>query len=391
MDSRIRVGHNLSMDEPRTFRLRYVGARFAEHHLPVDVLSDLPAFRDLLVAYVKTAWREAHPDRVRLPRGFIRGLQFDLVNIEDGSAIPALEWDSGSAQLQLPDMKDEIGLLVGQASERVARLFAGAASVDGTAALSTDELNALNRFGNSLREDERIEFLGHEDGDGNVIYLDAFRRKRLITRETGTYPVRFDSVGRLLGSVIDADESNGRITINTDEHGTFELRVPPERAANEFDGKMKNDVQFRLVIELDENDTFRGVVEVLEIELIDDQVLADMDNCRNRIAALSSLVDGWHDGSGKSPTLAATNAGYALLARNPGMASHYRIFPTEAGGLLFEFARAGWDYSVEISPDGQAEIYGVEDGHAGEMETGSLDFEGPEFRLRFDRVTGGRS
>ena len=330
------------MEEPRKFRLRYVGARFARHHLPVDVLSDLPAFRDLLVAYVKAGWREKHPDRMRLPRGFIRGLQFDLVDIEDGSAVPALEWDSGNAQLQLPDMKDELAVLLDDASRRVASLFGGASSADGPKGLSPDELYALNRFGNSLREDERIEFLGHEDADGKIIYLDAYRRKRLITYERGTYPVRFDSVGRLLGSVIDAGESSGRITINTEEHGTFTLPVSPGRAADEFDGKMRNDVQFRLIIELDEHDAFRGVVDVLEIELIDDQVLADMDRCRDRIAALTSLTDGWHDGAGRAPTLAAVSAAQALLTRNPGMTSRYRIFPTDAGGILFEFTQAGW-------------------------------------------------
>jgi hypothetical protein len=391
MDSGIGVEHNPAMEERRTFRLRYVGARFAKHHLPVDVLLDLPAFRDLLVAYVKAGWRATHPERVRLPRGFLRGLQFDLVGLEDGSAVPALEWDSGNAQFHLPDMRDEMERLVDGACERVAQLFNGAALADGPPTLSPDALQALNRFGNSLHKDERIEFLGHEDAEGKVVFLDAIRRRRLITQGRGTYQVRFDSVGRLLGTVIDASASSGRITINTEEHGTFELTVSPARASEEFDGKMMTDVQFRLIIELDEDDRFRGVAEVLEIELMGDDIRAVMDRCRNRIADLSLLGDGWHDGSGRAPTNLATSAGRALLTRNPRMAALYRIFPTEAGGLMFEFVRNGWDYSVEIGPDGRAEIYGVEENGDDEMETGTLDVEGQDFHRWFEQVTGGLS
>ena len=93
----------------------------------------------------------------------------------------------------------------------------------------------------------------------------------------------------------------------------------------------------------------------------DEHAVADMYRRRDRIAALSSLADGWYDGSGKALTLAAVSAGNSLLMRSPGSASLYRIFPTDVGGLLFEFTRAGWDYSIEIAPDGRAEIYGVEE------------------------------
>lgn len=390
MDSGFWVMHNLPMEEPKAFRLRYIGARFAKHHLPVDVLFDLPAFRDLLVAYVKEAWRESHPGRVRLPRGFIRGLQFDLVGIEDGSAVPAIEWDSGSAQLQLPHMKDELTRLLDIASNQVGQLFERALIAGSGGSLTPVELNFLNRFGYSLKEDERIEFLDHHGADGNIVYLDAYRRKTLITQEEGTYPVRFDSVGRLLGSMIDASETGGRISVETKEHGTIQIPVSPSRAEIEFDGKMKNDVQFRLVIALDRNDAFAGVLDVLEVELIDDEVLVEMDRCRNRISALSSLLEGWHDGSGAAPTISAIAVANTLLDRSPDMAARYRIFPTDVGGVLFEFVQAGWSYSVEIGADGRAEIFGIENEGDGEMETGTLVFESEEFREKFEQVTEGR-
>lgn len=378
------------MDEGKTFRLRYVGARFEGARMPLDVLPDLPAFRDLLVAYVKAGWREAHRNRERLPKGFVRGLKFDLLGVEDGSAVPAIQWDSDNAQLHLPEFKDEIEVLVSEAFANVVHLVDGAASQVSGHSLNLEEIRALNRFGADLQQDERIEFAGTKDATGNVVYLDADRRKRLLTRGRNSYEARFDSVGKLLGSGIDEAEKNGHIQISTTEHGLLQLSIPPERVKEEFDGKIGADVQFRLIVELDKAERVVRVTEVLEIDLIDAEVVADLERCRGRISALSSLPDGWHDGAGKVPTPDSIASAHRLLACNPGLAASYSIFPTDEGGLLFEFVQGDWDYSVEIRPDGKAEIYGIESDGEGEMETEVLDVGSERFRAKFDKVAGGR-
>lgn len=358
--------------------------------MPLDVLPDLPAFRDLLVAYVKAGWREAHAERERLPKGFVRGLQFDLVGIEDGSAVPAIRWDSDNAQLQLPEFSDEIEDLVSGAFSKVVRLVNEATSRTVTDSLNPEEIRVLNKFGSGLRPDERIEFVGQNDATGNVIYLDAPRRKLLLTRGRNSYEVRFDSVGKLLGSFVDEKEVDGTIEISTAEHGRLELSISPERVKREFDGKIGADVQFRLMIELDKGDRFQRVADVLEIDIIDAKVIADLERCRSRIEALTSLSDGWHDGTGRRPTEASVVSAYRLLARNPGLAANYSIFPTDEGGLLFEFVQGHWDYSIEIGASGQADIYGVETDGDGELETGALDVDGDEFQTVFDNVAGAR-
>lgn len=375
------------MEDQRLFRLRYVGPRFTGARMPLDVLPDLPAFRDLLVAYVKAGWREAHAERERLPKGFVRGLKFDLVGIEDGSAIPAIQWDSNNAQLQLPDFRDEMENLIADAFAKIVRLIEGADAQVSTESLNPEEVRALSKFGSGLQEGERIDFIDQVNSLGNVVYLDAYRRKLLLTRGRNSYEVRFDSVGRLLGSVVDQGDASGHIEISTTEHNTLSIPISPERVKSEFDGKIGADVQFRLIIELDENDRLLEIAEVLEIDLIDAEVTADLERCRSRIDVLSSLSDGWHDGSGKSPTDASIKAAYRLLARKPGLAAKYSIFPTDGGGLLFEFAIDVWEYSIEIGSGGQAEIFGVESDGDGEMDTGVLDVDGDEFRVEFDSLT----
>jgi hypothetical protein len=377
------------MPEPKSFLLRYVGARFEGGRLPLDVLPDLSAFRDLLVSYVKAEWRAAHAERERLPKGFEKSIAFDLVGIKDGSAVPQLEWDRDTTQLLLPDFRDELETLVDEAYEKILGLVDSANSPAGTAELTSENIRALNRFGSGLLPDEKIEFPNSRGADGNVIYLDAFRRKRLITRGRDSYQTRFEDIGRLLGSQIDPLGTAGAITINTSQYGTIDVPVSPERIRDDFDGYIEADVQFSLMIELGSDDTFRRVVEVYDADVIDAKVVADLAVCRDRIASLVSLGDGWHNGFGKSPTHAAAETATRLLARKPGMAGNYRIFPTELGGLLFEFSRQGWDYSIEISPAGKVEIYGTENAGDNEMDTEALDASSDEFARQLDGVIGG--
>ena len=376
------------MTENRIFLLRYVGARFEEHRLPLDVLPDLSAFRDLLVSYVKVGWRATHVRRERLPKGFEKSIAFDLVNIKDGSAVPMLAWDRKTVQQFLPDFKDELETLVEDAYAKVLTLFDDANAPNANVELTSENIRALNKFASGLRPDERIEFPNSHGKDGNVIYLDRSRRKQLITRGRDSYQTQFEGIGKLLGSELDARGDIGTILINTDEHGVIRLRMAPERVRAEFDGSMDADVQFRLMIELNNSDALRSVVEVLDVDVIDAEVVTNLTRCRDRLSALRFLKDGWHDGLGKAPTATAFTTASALLARKPRMAGAYHIFPTDTGGLLFEFTHAGWDYTIEIHPGGMLEIYGVETHGAREMETEIYDVNSEAFITRFDMVTG---
>ena len=378
------------MIEPKIFLLRYIGARFEGHRLPLDVLPDLLAFRDLLVSYAKAGWRTAHIQRERLPKGFEKSIAFDLVSIEDGSAVPKLEWDRKTVQQLLPDFKDELEILVEESYVKVLALFDSANSPHADAELTSENIRALNKFASSLRSDERIEFPESRGEDGNVVYLDALRRKRLITRDRDNYQIRFEGTGKLLGSEVDISGTSGTIRVNTTEYNTISILVAPDRVRSDFDGSIEADVQFRLMIELDNNDAFRSVVEVFDIDVIDAEVVANLARCRDRISSLRSLQDGWHDGVGKAPTFTAFTTADRLLARKPRMAGSYRVFPTDTGGLLFEFVQSGWDYAVEIGPDGTLEIYGVEIDGRGEMDTETLEVDSDEFIKKFDSVTGER-
>ena len=368
-------------DLPTIFSLHYKGSRFRNARLPVEVLSDLPAFRDLLVSYAKDEWRRRHAERARVPKGFDKSLAFDLITIENGSAIPKLEWNRDSAQVNLPGFADEIEEIVEFAYGDVVALIAGQSGR--VSALSSEKVRALNRFGAGLRDNERIEI--PDRSSGVVVSLDALRRKQLITGARETYQTRFEGIGELIGTHIRSGYE-GVVTIRTTEHGDISVPVDPLQIREEFDGSLEQDVQFELLVELDSQDHFRRVADVFDIAVVDNELSAALAKSRKRLDEIRALDTGWHDGSGLQITDSALKAAEALLVKRTAFCAIFRIFPTEAGGILIDYESGGWDYSVEFSASGAAELYGVEIDGSGDLEPKGFDFIDDEFLAAFDHT-----
>lgn len=105
--------------------LRYVGERFEGGRLPLEVLTDLPAFRDLIAALAKDAWLVDHNNRKRVPKGFEESISFDLIGVREGSAIPEIVWRPRAVQTTLPGLGDATNDLLG-------RSYAAAAGISTT-------------------------------------------------------------------------------------------------------------------------------------------------------------------------------------------------------------------------------------------------------------------
>ena len=366
-------------DEPTIFSLHYKGSRFRNARLPVEVLSDLPAFRDLLVSYAKDEWRRRHEERERVPKGFDKSFAFDLITIEDGSAIPKLEWNRNSAQVNLPGFADEIEEIVESAYGDVVALIEGQSGR--VSALNSEKIRALNRFGAGLRDDEKIEM--PDRASDKVVSLDAYRRKELITGARETYQTRFEGVGELVGTHI-KNKNEGSVTVRTAEHGEITIPVDPLQIREEFDGSLEQDVQFELLVELDSQDHLRRVADVFEIVVVDNELDAALSQCRKRLNEIKSLDAGWHDGLGLQIASEALKAANSFLSMRTSYCASFRLYPTEAGGVLIDFEHDGWDYSIEFSHVGGVEMYGIEIDGSGELEPEEFDYVDDAFLSAFD-------
>ena len=369
-------------DQPTIFSLHYKGTRFHNARLPVEVLSDLPAFRDLLVSYAKDEWRRRHADKRRVPKGFDKSIAFDLISIEDGSAIPKLEWNRVSAQVNLPGIADEIEEIVESAYNDLVGLIAGQ---DGSlSALNAEKVRALNRFGAGLREHEKIEF-ETRDGD-NVVYFDAARRKQLITGARETYLTRFEGTGELIGVQIPSGYQ-GYLTVRTESYGEIRVPVDPVQIYEEFANELNNEVQFELLVELDSQDRFRGVSDVFEVGIVFDAMRAGFNKAIDRLAELRALPTGWLDGEGFQIAGGALEAVSQFFVERPALCETYLIFPKEAGTILIDFETGGWDYSLEFSSGGTIEMYGID--VEGDLEMEPHEFNDlASFIAEFDRRVG---
>ena len=369
-------------DEHKIFQLRYIGARFAGARLPLDVLSDLPAFRDLLISYAKKRWRGFNANRQRIPKGFDKSISLDLIAIDKGSAVLKLDWSRQDAQTALPGFTDELEVIVDRSFNDLVMLIDGAGHHSFPQTLSSDHIRALNKLGSGLLEKEKIEFLGSQGKDGNVVYLDTVRRKSLITQLRDKYQKRFEGIGRYSGG-----NESGYIFIDTDEFKQIKINIEPDRVKKEFDGNMGASVQYALQIELNNNDEFCNIIEVFNVELIDTDLSDDISRCLERLNELQQLQHGWLEGDGEAPSITSVMRAREFLTKRPSFAGQYRIFPTPVGGVLIEVVVQGWDLSVEFVKDGKVEMYGIEINGPNEMESESFAALGDDFLKLFDKCT----
>lgn len=365
------------MDDNKTFKLRYVGSRFTGARMPLNVLSDLPAFRDLLVSFARDEWKERHPERKRVPKGFDASLTLDLTQIEDGSALPNLVWSRDVAQQTLPGFEDELAEIVEEAYVDIVQLFKGAANGQAAPELSPDKLRALDKFGAGLLPNERIELTPITGG--NVVYLDLERRKRLITSVRETYNVRLTGVGTLASNSV-----YGHVIIRTD-NGDISVPIDPEEIKQNFDGSLDQTVQYDIMVEMDRSEHIRNVVDVFDVAVVDASLEAAMTRSYERLVELSQLKTGWLDGEGDAIDETALHLARQFISKRALLAGAMRIYPNESAGILIELVTGGWDMSLEFASNGSVEIYGIEIDGTDEMEPQTFNGVNDELLTTFDR------
>lgn len=187
-----------------TFR----GKRFDDHGLDIDVLPDLIAYKNILVETAKEIWRQKHPERDRLPRGFEESLAIKFYELGEGStAVPLyreIELPPDLLPLEAqPDELDEAVLLVAKAVDAVTQDNALPSF------FPKKVLPFFASYGNTLREDESFEILP-ELRDRPAIYTQQTRER---FREWA--PQEYEDALNIIGEVRSADLDGLNFSIRT--------------------------------------------------------------------------------------------------------------------------------------------------------------------------------
>src|ERR1022692_771607 len=164
------------------------GGRFEGDGMPVEALAELVAYHELVVGVAKEVFRNSHPERHRLPRGFTDRLQLSLQTVEQGSAIPVLERVREPGAMLA--VTDEFTRARDMIEDAVAAIAGGRTLPP---SFPTDALVLFNRFGQTLRPDEAIELRRATASSGPRYTRDV--RRQLILERGSTYQDEVRDIG----------------------------------------------------------------------------------------------------------------------------------------------------------------------------------------------------
>lgn len=325
------------------------GARFEGHAMPVTVLPELAAYRELVLDIARSLFFREHPERQRVPKGFDDGIDLVLRGIGAGSTTTVLERRSkvpiaDAAQLSLipskmtetcvskPDHFEQARDLVNEMIEAVRTRRPVPSNFPPHA------IRLFNSFGRSLQDDESIEI---RDVTGRAVATyDRHVRKRVVLLRETTYEdvveiigkvTQYDSQRETFGALVD-DRTIPAPLAGLDED---QLRIVRTAAVH------MEDLRVRVcgTGAFDQDDKLVRFVGITELAFSEDEDLRAKLDPEKRLAVLADLSAGWLDGEGAALPRARLEWLATVLekAEAQGLARPY-LYPTPEGGVQAEWS-----------------------------------------------------
>jgi hypothetical protein len=238
-------------------KLTFAGPNYADNGLEIDDLSELQAYKKLLVETAKELRKRRNPERARVQKGWIDSIAIKFYGIQAGSAVVALK-----REVECPD--DQMAMDLDTPDE-----FDDAAEIlqDSIAAASADQTLPESLPKNVI---PLFESFGKGLEDGNHITVQARRRERaaIYTREvqeklaTWLEPTYLDIVDQT-GEVRATDLDGGRFTLRLEDGSKAEGRFTPEQEAKITDA-LKDHASRRLRV-IGRGEYFSGTAKLKRI------------------------------------------------------------------------------------------------------------------------------
>lgn len=320
----------------------FKGGRFEDNALPLDMLPELVAYRDLIVDLAKYLVLQSDPGRQRVPKGFVESFQLVLRTVEQGeSATPVLErvvLDAGHPALLLQND------FFGQARDEIERAVESASSRHTLPASFPEQfIPRFNQFGKRLHDNEYIELRGPSQSIGPR--YDRAARKFLILQREQRYDASVDLIAESRGGVLDREQ----IAFLLSDGSLVDAKASEHYVQQALD---LNRSLFRVVGwgTYDRNDKLERILEIDEMTPTEDETTRPTP-LNMRIAHLGQLIHGWFEPN--SPPLDPTGlANFKTLLNQVlvqgGIPSPY-VYPTPDGGAQAEWSFQSWEVSVMAS------------------------------------------
>lgn len=325
---------------------RFQGRRFEHHCIPVELLPDLAAYRDLIRDVAKHLYKQAHPEKKRVPSGFESTFRLALSEVREGSAVPIL----------VPQIEDDEAEKVGEfidffeaAKGIVDETMRSAGNPDGAlpANFPTKLLPKFNSIGRGLKEGDVIDFAF---GTAAAANFTPKVRKTLSLWATDQFEADVDVVGQVTG-------------INRDPIDKFDVKLEdgrkvsgpiPAEMSDEVFAACKNPrscLRIKGTGLFDRANRLQEISEVREIETLDGQAL-ELYRALRRVKEMKSLPVGWCDGRGAPFSAEAVAWLENLLTAlvDDHLLPTPSVFPTPEGELQMEWNWPEGSVDVRVNP-----------------------------------------
>ena len=316
------------------------GPRFEEGTIPLDILKDLSVLGEMVTEVAKWSFLKDHPDRARSPRGFTDGIEFKLVGLKKGSAVPMINLTS---TVESPRFLD-VWKYLEKARDAIVNAIAAAEQE-----LLVEEhlpekcLIYFDRIGRSLREGEAIEF--PTPSQTTPARLTKETRRRLILRSSRIQELT-EEVG-LRGSIPAVDQDRMTFQLQLANGHRIAGPVPVQHLdaiIEAFNGyRDASRVLIRGIGKYDRQECLVGLESIEQISVLDQ---LDVPAC---LEELRELKNGWLDGEGLAPDHNALD----WLAKS--FDKHYpddlplpHVYPTPEGGVQVEWSLPPSEISLDI-------------------------------------------
>lgn len=337
--------------------ITFVGGRFAAHSAPVTALAELSALQNVLLLVARQRFKEAHPGRQRVPRGFPDAAQLHLVAIRQNCLTVSLDRpDAAAWRATLFDRT----LFEDARDLTVEALSLADAGLSLPAGFPPAAVGPLGVIGRQLGEDESL-LVRSARGAGRIS-----QRSREWLAKMAHQPVERDVV--LEGEVEEFDDANDRFSLRT---ATTRIDVPFRPHQRNIVVEAVRDrpivrVRVRGRLVLGPQQRMRTVEE---LELVEHERASDVIKVWTRIGQLAQAPSGWLNGEGEPPTEQSQAQAREVLARlivDHGDIERPKLYPTPDGGLQAEWIIGEWAAEARFLSTADSIVLEATNGSTGE-------------------------
>lgn len=356
------------------FGPRFVGQRFQQHTLPLEVLKDIAALEELVVELAKWMYIEEHQGRKRTPKQFTDGISLAISSIEPGSTIPQIVIQTATAGI-LTLFPPENQQYFTKAKDQIILAIEAAEKAEPISGIPIHLLGYFDKLGRSLREGEAIQF--NPNATGSKAELNRESRRRLVLASQ-VQEIREEV--RLRGIVSAMDKAKQTLALDlTDGQkitGPYELQHEP--ILDEALVSFRETDPLRILVAGTAVYTRNNVHKIQRLESIDHVSILDPLDVAVRLAELRQLKDGWLDGKGTA--LSPTGTSWfenAFELHFPEDLPLPFLFPMGEGGLLAEWSFKPNEASLELDLENKTGFFYTVNLKTDEDKEASLDLSNP--------------